>query len=56
MYKTKGPYNLMVTRAKCSIVSTFGRLLIGNFHTYSIPHVDVLFCIVLYRDVSTFTL
>lgn len=50
MYKTKGPYNLMVTRARCSIVRTFGRLLSGNFHTYSIPHVDVLFCIVLYRQ------
>ena len=48
MYKTKGPYNLMVTRARCSIVRTFGRLLSGNFHTYSIPHVGVLFCIVLY--------
>lgn len=48
MYKTKGPYNLMVTRARCSIVRSFGRLLSGNFHIYSIPHVYVSFCIVLY--------
>lgn len=47
MYKTKGPYNLMVTRARCSIVRTFGRLLSGNFHTYSIPCSDVTFCTVL---------
>ena len=45
VYKTKGPYNLMVTRAKCFIVRTsFGLLLIGNFHIYSIPRYDVTFC------------